>query len=55
MCSNLPTHRAARLHCNRIDLSRNTAENQGGTYEVTRDQITQDTAISRNTNFPTDD
>jgi hypothetical protein len=54
-CSNLPTHRASRLHCHRIDLGRNAAENQGGAYEVTGGQITQDTVISRDPNFPTDD
>src|SRR5438094_5689979 len=49
-----PTHGAARLEYYGIHLSRNAAEDQRRAYDVTRDQFTQDTSISRDLYFPTD-
>src|SRR5437667_10068759 len=52
--SKLPTHGAAWLYYYRTHLGRNAAEDQRRAYDVTRDQFTQDTSISRDLYFPTD-
>ena len=53
--SNLPPHCADSFHCHCIHVRRDATKDEGGAYDITSNQFSEDASISRHPHFPAND